>query len=160
MKKHFFWIISLFSLLLLIISGYKYTTENKISDCQTACERIWASEEVPLFDVSEGISMYYGNLDQKRAGTPSSWIHILEDTKSSQWLEDKSEKNSTRCDCMSQIEKSEFPQCEINYIKTGQCDESKCNFEARDVACSFDPNFNPRNILAICKKNYCNSKDN
>ena len=115
-----------------------------------------ASENAPQFNASDEITMYYGNLNQKKTGTPSDWIHVLEGTKSFQWIKAESGKNS-RCDCISQIEQSGFPQCEIDYIKTGNCDESKCDLEYRDLDCSFYDN----GVLVIptCKQIYCDSKE-
>ncbi|MCA9458950.1 MAG: hypothetical protein KC550_00210 [Nanoarchaeota archaeon] len=156
MNIKFFSIFPLISIFLLIILGCTNITENEPNSCQMACNRIMASENAPQFDTSQEITMYYGNLNEKRVGTPSNWVHILEGTKSSQWRKAESEKN-LECDCISQIEQSEFPQCEIDYIKTGECDESKCDLEYRDIDCSFYDD----DVLVepTCKQIYCDVKE-
>jgi hypothetical protein len=100
--------ISTVALILIALSGCcKNAVKNKnvvlenTADCVTACAKIVPSESSPQISSAELESgMYYGNLDQKKKGTPNDWIHILEGTRSAAWCSPKASKNyNANCDC-------------------------------------------------------------
>ena len=67
--------------------------------CPVVCSKILSSvniKEISSLELEGG--MYYGNLDEKKKGTPDDWIHVLEGTKSSSWRLPENGKNYD-CDC-------------------------------------------------------------
>lgn len=68
-------------------------------DCITACNDIPYSDNSPAItqnNLDEG--GYYGSLGQKKPGTPDSWLHGGEGSKSAGWFAPR-ENNTERCDC-------------------------------------------------------------
>ncbi|MFH1188526.1 MAG: hypothetical protein V1652_01625 [bacterium] len=69
------------------------------TDCELLCAKIVPSQDVPTISATERDGgMYYGNLDQKKEGTPDDWIHVLEGTRSASWRSPEVGKNY-KCDC-------------------------------------------------------------
>ena len=67
--------------------------------CRKACTAIEPLEtnlEITKADLEKG--MYFGNLIQKRQGTPNNWIHASEGQHNSAWLS-KEKSKGRRCDC-------------------------------------------------------------
>jgi hypothetical protein len=71
-------------------------------------------EEIPAFSVADAAQgWYYGSLDQKKPGTPETWEHKLEGTRSAQWFDPFHGEDSI---CP---EGSECPEC----IENDSCEE-------------------------------------
>ena len=69
--------------------------------CRKACAAIEPLEtnlEITEADLEKG--MYFGNLIQKRQGTPDDWIHASEGKYNSAWLS-KEKAKDRRCDCIN-----------------------------------------------------------
>jgi hypothetical protein len=101
-------VIGTIALVLLVLTGCNKDIVKKnnnvmhtATDCATACAKIIPSESTPQITSAElTAGMYYGNLNQKKKGTPDNWVHILEGTRSATWCSPNTVKNySSNCDC-------------------------------------------------------------
>ena len=82
--------------IILVSLGFYYLDDS----CVAQCRRIPSADNVPkLSQSTKDAGWYYGQLDQKRPGTPSNWIHNAEETKSAMWIRDYDEKLYDSCDC-------------------------------------------------------------
>ncbi len=77
LKKYFILLI----FLIVLLSGC--TSQ----DCQTRCNNIKESENVPHFDKQMILpgGCYYGSLNQKALGTPAGWVHYDEGSQRASW---------------------------------------------------------------------------
>ena len=101
MKK--FLSISAIALAVILLFGCSKKDEDIViensNDCTMACTIIAPSKSAPQISSMElEGGMYYGNLNQKKEGTPDDWIHVLEGTRSSAWRSSKT-GNNYECDC-------------------------------------------------------------
>lgn len=72
----------------------------QILDCPSACAAIKYSSTAPaITEVELQVGKYYGDLDQKKEGTPNNWIHISRGTRSATWIDPKL-TSSDLCDCL------------------------------------------------------------
>lgn len=65
-----------------IIRYYSDTSNNNDSNNVSFCENC---PHITQEELDAG--WYYGELDQKKPGTPDTWIHILEGTRSAMWID-------------------------------------------------------------------------
>lgn len=94
---------------------------NTTVTCQSLCSKIMPTSNVSQISSLElEGGMYYGNLDQKKEGTPNDWIHVLEGTKSSAWRSPKSGR-SYGCDC-DKFQNKEIENIDVK-IETGNKDK-------------------------------------
>ena len=63
-----------------IISHYNYVSENSDNDS-------FYQEIPPITQKDLDKGWYYGQLNQKKPGTPDTWLHKGEDTKSAMWFD-------------------------------------------------------------------------
>ncbi|MBN1386041.1 hypothetical protein JW968_03635 [Candidatus Woesearchaeota archaeon] len=64
-------------------------------DCQQVCSEIGPSDSAPEITSQElQQGWYYGALDQKKPGTPDTWVHVGDGTRSAMWA-----SASDQCDC-------------------------------------------------------------
>lgn len=81
------------------ITKLENTVENGVNDCAAACAKITPSDsanQITSADLEKG--SYYGELSQKKKGTPDNWIHTLEGSRSAMWVSPENAVNY-KCDC-------------------------------------------------------------
>jgi hypothetical protein len=74
--------------------------------CIQSCGHIAVSENTPAITAAElGGGMYYGSLNEKKPGTPPSWLHALGGTRSANWYDPQKNPStgSGACDCAGRI---------------------------------------------------------
>jgi hypothetical protein len=77
--------------------------EEWMNACVPRCAMIPFSEtspEITTDELKEG--WYYGGLNQKKKGTPDSWSHGNEDTRSAMWYQ-TIPNTSSSCDCIGSL---------------------------------------------------------
>jgi hypothetical protein len=99
-----YWLIVTAALILFCSCSHKITkTESTVitetDNCAVDCAKIPASETAPQITSAElEKGSYYGELNQKKKGTPDNWIHTLEGTRSAMWVSPEN-ASSYKCDC-------------------------------------------------------------
>lgn len=102
MKKLTFYSITLLFIFFFLILGGCYSKDKNsqsLPECKLLCKNIPFSENAPPIteqEINQG--WYYGQLDQKKPGTPETWIHKGEGTRSAMWFAPSNE-DLEFCDC-------------------------------------------------------------
>lgn len=102
--KHFL-LICAAAIILIIVScrsarqEQSGKTESQQTDCVSACAKIPFAENAPIFaEKDKEAGSYYGSLAQKKKGTPDTWVHVLEGSKSAAWVSPENAL-AAKCDC-------------------------------------------------------------
>ena len=91
---------SLSILTLFLLTGCFQTQMETFNYCVSACKEIPPSETAPEItgqELEQG--WYWGQLDQKKPGTPDDWLHFQEGSRSAGWFAPTN--GSQNCDCNS-----------------------------------------------------------